>query len=52
VQALKVSHQVLLVLIHRYPIDSRARRAPLPLERPFERGDIDVMQQSREPRPA
>nr|WP_294523774.1 hypothetical protein [uncultured Rhodopila sp.] len=51
-QALKVAHQVLLILVHRYPIDSRAGRAPLPLERPFERGDIDVMQQSRELRPA
>jgi len=52
VQALKVSLQVPLILVHRYPIDSRTRRAPLPLECPFERGDIDVMQQSREPRPA
>jgi hypothetical protein len=41
---------VLLVLFHRYPTDSRARRAPLPPECPLERGDIDVMQQSREPR--
>jgi hypothetical protein len=52
VQALKVSHQVLLVLVHRYPIDSRAGCAPLPLERSFERGDIGVMQQSRKLRPA
>ena len=52
VQALEVPLQVLLVVVHRYPIDSRTRRAPLPPERPFERGDIDVMQQSREPRPA
>ena len=33
-QTLEVSRQVLLILVHRYPIDSRARRAPLPLERP------------------
>jgi hypothetical protein len=52
VQALKISLQVLLILVHRYPIDSRTRRAPLPPERSFERGDIDVMQQGRKPRPA
>jgi hypothetical protein len=52
VQSLEVSRQVLLILVHRYPIDSWARRAPLPPERPFERVDIDVMQQSREPRSA
>jgi len=52
VQALEVSLQVLLILVHRHPIDSWTRRAPLPPECSFERGDIDVMQQSREPRPA
>jgi hypothetical protein len=35
-----------------YPIDPVTRRAPLSPERPFEHGDIDVIQQSREPRPA
>jgi hypothetical protein len=52
VQPLEVSCQVLLTLVHRYPIDSRTRRAPLPPERPFERGDGDAIQQGREPRPA
>jgi hypothetical protein len=52
VQALEISLQVLLILLHRYPIDSRTRRAPLSAERSFERVDIDVMQQGREPRPA
>ena len=52
VQSLEISRQILLILVHRHPIDSWTRRAPLPPERPFERGDIDVMQQSREPRPA
>jgi len=49
VQSLEVRFQVLLVLLHHHPIDSRARCAPLSLERSFERGDIDVMQQRREP---
>jgi hypothetical protein len=49
VQALEISLQVLLILLHRYPIDSRTRRAPLSAERSFERVDIDVMQQGREP---
>ena len=38
------------VVLHRHPIDARTGRASLPPERPFERSDIDVMQQRREPR--
>src|SRR5258707_2965596 len=49
VQVLKVTFQRLLVLVHRHPIDPRAGGPSLPPERPFERGDIDVMQQCPEP---
>jgi len=38
--------QVLLLLIHRYPIDSTTRLTPLSPERRF--GRVDVMQQGRE----
>src|SRR6266851_2590970 len=50
VQALKVTFQRLLVLVHRHPIDPGAGGPPLPSERPFERGNVDVMQQCCEPR--
>src|SRR5712675_1338392 len=49
VQVLKVMFQRLLVLVHRHPIDPGAGGPSLPPERPCERGDIDVMQQCREP---
>ena len=52
VQAPKIALQLLLVLIHRHPIHPGTGRASLPPERPFERGNINVMQQSREPCPA
>ena len=35
--------------VHRHPIDPGTGCASLPPERPFERGDVDVMQQCREP---
>ena len=49
VQTLEIGLQVLLVVLHRYPIDSGTGRAPLPPERSLERGDVDVVQQCREP---
>ena len=48
VQSPEIVFQVLLVLVHRHPVDSWARCAPLPFERSPERLDIDVMQQRRE----
>src|SRR5436190_13843330 len=46
---LKVALQRLLVFRHRHPIDPGTGCASLPPECPFERADIDVMQQCREP---
>ena len=46
---LKVALQRLLVFRHRHPINPGTGCAPLPPECPFERGDVDVMQQCREP---
>ena len=48
-QAPKIVLQILLVGVHAYPIDAWAGRAPLPPERSHQCGDIDVMQQGREP---
>src|SRR6266851_9475019 len=50
VQVLKVALQRLLVLGHRHPVDPGARGPSLSPERPFERCDVDVMQQCCEPR--
>jgi hypothetical protein len=50
VQTLEIGLQIPLVVLHRHPIDARTGRTPLSPERPFERSDIDVMQQCREPR--
>jgi hypothetical protein len=50
VQVLKVALQRLLVRVRRHPADPAAGRPSLPPERPFERGNIDVMQQGCEPR--
>src|SRR5271170_6801062 len=46
---LKVAPQRLLVFRHRHPIDPGTSCASLPPYCPFERADIDVMQQCREP---
>ena len=51
VQMLKIALQRLLVFRHRHPINPGTGCAPLPPECPFERGDVDVMQQCREPCP-
>ncbi len=48
VQSLEILVQVLLVLVHRHPVNSWARCSPLPFERSSERLDIDVMQQRSE----
>jgi len=48
VQTPEILLQVLLVLVHRHPVDSWARCAPLSFERSSERRDVDVMQQRRE----
>src|SRR3954447_26492404 len=45
----EIGLQVLLILIHRHPIHPGTGRAPLPPERSLERGDVDVVQQCREP---
>lgn len=50
-EVLEVGLQVLLVVRHHHPIDSRAGLPLLPPERPFERHDVDVMQQGDEPGP-
>ena len=50
VQTLEIGFQIPLVVLRRHPVDAWTGRTPLPPERPFERGDIDVMQQGREPR--
>ncbi len=47
-QAPEILVQIPLVLVHRHPVDSRARRTSLPFERSSERRDIYVMQQHRE----
>ena len=49
VQLTEILLQVLLVLVHRHPVNSWARCASLPFERSPERRDIDVMQQRCEP---
>lgn len=48
-EVLKVGLQILLVVRHRDPVDSRACLPLLSPERPFERLGIDVMQQGGEP---
>ena len=48
-QVPEVGLQIPLVRRHRHPVDSHACLPPLPAERPFEGGLIDVMQQSGEP---
>ena len=45
----QVSLQVLLVRRHRHPIDPRTCQPLLSPERPFERRDVDMMQQASEP---
>src|SRR5262245_6851586 len=47
-QILKVGLQVLRILVHRYPVDSRTCPPLLTPKRPCERLDIKVMQQSSE----
>ena len=49
VQTLEIGFQVPLVVLHRHPIDAWTGRTSLPPERPFERPNVDVMQQRREP---
>ena len=49
VQMPEIALQLLLVVLHRHPIDPGTGCASLPPECPFERGDVDVMQQCREP---
>src|SRR3974377_2573477 len=46
---LKVALQRLLVFLRRHPTHPKTVCASLPPECPFERADIDVMQQCREP---
>jgi hypothetical protein len=48
-EVLEVGLQVLLVVRHRHPIDSRTGLPLLTPERPFERLDVDMMQQGGEP---
>ena len=48
-EVLKVDLQVLLVVCHRDPVDSRTCLPLLTPERSFERRDVNVVQQSREP---
>jgi hypothetical protein len=48
-EVLEIGLQILLVLRHRHPIDSRARLPLLAPERPFERLDVDMVQQGSEP---
>ena len=50
-EVLEVARQVLLVVRHRDPVDSRTGLPLLTPERPFERLDVDVMQQGGEPGP-
>src|SRR5207244_4005424 len=45
----EVGLQVLLVRRHRHPIDPRTCQPLLSPERPFERRDVDMMQQGSEP---
>ena len=45
----EVGLQVLLVRRHRHPIDPRTCQPLLSPERPFERRDVDMMQQASEP---
>src|SRR3954451_7136690 len=49
VQAPEVGLQLPRIVIHRHPIHPRTGRSSLSPECPFERGNIDVMQQCREP---
>src|SRR6266849_8801080 len=49
VQRLEIDLQIPLVVLHLHPIDPWTGRASLPPKRPFERGNVDVMQQCREP---
>src|SRR5207245_1327690 len=49
VQTLEIGLQIPLVVLHLHPIDPWTGRASLPPKRPFERGNVDVMQQCREP---
>src|SRR5271163_3218866 len=48
-QTLEIGLQIPLVVLHRHPIDAWTGRTSLPPERPFERPNVDVMQQRREP---
>ena len=48
-QTLEIGLQIPLVVLHRHPIDAWTGRTSLPSERPFERPNVDVMQQRREP---
>ena len=50
-EILEVAHQVLLVVRHRHPINSRTGLPLLTSERSFERRDVDVVQQGGEPHP-
>ncbi len=48
-QVRELGLKVLLVRLHRHPVDARARPPLLSPERAFERGLVDVMQQGGEP---
>ena len=45
----EICFQVLLVVAHRYPVDSRTCLPLLTSERPFQRFDVYVMQQGGKP---
>ena len=48
-EVLEIAPQAALVVVHRDPVDSRTRPPLLTPERPFERFDVNVMQQGGKP---